>query len=508
MDAHLLGLLSPVLKRALIGAKVEKIQEIAPHHLAICCYAPGGKRYLYIRFDRQHPFCFISGRHVSGLSLPSAQVMRLRKYLGGRKILSVLVQTLSRKIWLLVSGSHEDRNTWLCLDLAKEASLYFLDSNSPPEEEILHWPSSAELPGALLNWREWPVLTPVLRRTLAALNEPEQRALVSDLADGGASLFIYRDPAGAIKGASAWPVPQFCNLEEENCEPVQEEFEKAGFAIIFDNLVDSQTKERMLPAEKRIKKILSILSKLDQDQKRLERMVAIEKDAMLLKANLWSFPQDYQAATIQVEIAGGSREIFLQQRFNLIENMQRMFHEASRGKRGLAMLASRRSALEQELKELKNGFILPSQPRDLKSGIKSSSIAPPHCAIFTSSDGYSILRGKDAKGNLLIRKLASPHDLWVHVEQGSGAHVIIRRSHPGEVIPESTLIQAGTLAANKSWLSGALSGSVMYAELRHVKVSRKGPLGKVLIDKILATRTVPVDRALEEKLKLQMSELQ
>ena len=125
---------------------------------------------------------------------------------------------------------------------------------------------------------------------------------------------------------------------------------------------------------------------------------------------------------------------------------------------------------------------------------------PKNVQLFISEDGFALLRGRDAKGNLAARKLAAPHDIWLHADNGPGSHVIIRRAHGGQPVPERTLDQAGGLAACKSWQRDAASARIIYAEVRHVKPLRNAPAGTVRIDKVFASREVPVDHALETRL--------
>ena len=125
---------------------------------------------------------------------------------------------------------------------------------------------------------------------------------------------------------------------------------------------------------------------------------------------------------------------------------------------------------------------------------------PKNVQLFISSDGFALLRGRDAKGNLAARKMAAPHDIWLHAENGPGSHVVIRRAHGGQEVPARTLDEAGALAANKSWQKDAARAGIQYAEVRHVKPMRNAPAGTVRIDRVLASREVPVDATLEEKL--------
>ncbi|MDE5832833.1 MAG: hypothetical protein K2H64_07610, partial [Desulfovibrio sp.] len=92
------------------------------------------------------------------------------------------------------------------------------------------------------------------------------------------------------------------------------------------------------------------------------------------------------------------------------------------------------------------------------------------------------------------------YDYWLHVENGPGTHVIIRRNNPADEVPDRTIREAAILAANKSWLADAPSASVSVAELRHIKPIRKGPPGKVIIDKIKFTIVVAPDANLETAL--------
>ena len=72
-----------------------------------------------------------------------------------------------------------------------------------------------------------------------------------------------------------------------------------------------------------------------------------------------------------------------------------------------------------------------------------SAQLPKQVQAFRSSDGFLILRGRDTRGNALALKLAAPHDYWLHTADGPSAHVIIRRDHAGQEVPERTLREAG-----------------------------------------------------------------
>lgn len=496
MDAHLFRAFASSLEPMLTGSRIEKIQEFAPGHLALVFFGGGQKRNLYMRFGRKEPFSFLSTLRVTGLGRPSPQVMRMRKYFAGRRVAAVVIQEWSRRIWLLAGHTCDSggKTVWLCLDLVEGASIHFFDAENLPEPEIAVWPQVGEIADALENWRSWPVLTPSLRKTLREMEPLEQAALLADLAEGAGDIFLYCDTEGSVRKISAWPLPKShsAGLEESVSGATLQYIEKAGQDLVLGALAEQKSLALLTPGKRRERQIRKIMDTLAADEERLWTMVAKQADAQALAANLWRLNTGTKSESIELE----ARKIALDSRFTLKENMERLFNEARRGKRGLAMLAQRRQALESELANVASFVSEPVQ--QVKAPAPAAVNLPPHTQAFLSSDGYLILRGKDAKGNLAIRRLTSGHDIWAHVEKGVGAHVIIRRPHVAHEIPERTLIEAGTLAANKSWLAQAASGSVMYAEVRHVKPRRGGAPGNVTIDKIRETLVVPVDHSLEE----------
>lgn len=112
---------------------------------------------------------------------------------------------------------------------------------------------------------------------------------------------------------------------------------------------------------------------------------------------------------------------------------------------------------------------------------------------FLSSDGFTLLRGKNAQGNQALLKLGQAHDFWLHALDGPSAHLIIRRSHAAEEIPETTLREAAVLVGEKSWQRHDAKARVMVALLRHVHAMKGAAPGTVKVDTVLRTLIVPLD---------------
>ncbi|MBE6441270.1 MAG: DUF814 domain-containing protein [Desulfovibrio desulfuricans] len=541
MDAHLFRRFCDALTPLLTGARVEKLQEPAPDTLVMTFYGAGRKRQLCLRFGRKDPFCFCTEQRVSVGRPPSSAVMRLRKYAAGRRVAACVVQWCARRLWLLLSGGpaggpdaaasspvgNRPGLTWLLLDLREGPSLHFLPEEESPEAEEPRWPEPSELAAALEHWRQWPVLTPALRRSLSRLDGPERLALLEDLRAGGGDMFCYgpaRDrgvmPA-VIRAASAWPLPpelrESLHAPEDGDVPVQEcdspdilaSAERAGQDLVLARLAQEQARAAALPLNRRGRRLVRLLDKLREEERRLTAMRQGQADACALQENLWRWPPELRAASVHVEAGahGPARDIALDARHTVREEMTRLFHAAQRGQRGLEHLAARRDALQAELAELRRalregaGLALPGEnPAEAKAAPVLPAGLPKNVQLFVSSDGFVLLRGRDARGNLAARKLAAGHDIWLHAENGPGAHVIIRRAHGAQQVPERTLDEAGALAAVKSWQKDAARARIQYAEVRHVKPLRNAPAGTVRIDRALPSREVVVDPTVEERL--------
>lgn len=530
MDAHLFRRFCDLLLPLLTGARLEKLQEPAPGILTLTFYGSGRKRQLCLRFGRKEPFCFLTESRISTGHAPTAQLMRLRKYAADRRVAACVAQFWQRRLWLLLGGAAEPAPgtslTWLLLDLREGASLHFLDAQDGPETEDARWPAPAELARARSDWRQWPVLTPSLRRSLERMEEPEQWALLEDLRGGGGDVFLYsaggsdglRDSCGGVRSATAWPLPPGLrgDLKEESGPDVLSLLERAGQSLVLERLAKDKAVAAALPLTRRGRKLDRLLDKLREEEARLTAMRAARADALALRENLWRWPADLRAPLVNLPETehGPARDIRLDPRYTVREAMERLFHTARRGQRGLEHLAQRRAALEAEAASLERAR------RESLAGIsggdagEAASAAgsgeamrrplpgglPKNVQLFISEDGFALLRGRDAKGNLAARKLAAPHDIWLHADNGPGSHVIIRRAHGGQPVPERTLDQAGGLAACKSWQRDAAVARIIYAEMRHVKPLRNASAGTVRIDKVFASREVPVDHELETRL--------
>lgn len=205
------------------------------------------------------------------------------------------------------------------------------------------------------------------------------------------------------------------------------------------------------------------------------------------------------------------RVIALDPRLGPAANAQQYFKKYQKAKRALALVEEKLARTAEEiayLESVESALAHAATPEDLadvraeleeagylahrrqpegrkKAGPGPSRPAHPRSQplAFTSSEGYTILVGKNNRQNdYLTTRLAAPGDLWLHVKDAAGAHVIVRlqgQAPPG-TIPQRTLEEAAHLAAHFSKARLSSKVPVDYTWRRHVRKPRGARPGMVV----------------------------
>jgi predicted ribosome quality control (RQC) complex YloA/Tae2 family protein len=98
---------------------------------------------------------------------------------------------------------------------------------------------------------------------------------------------------------------------------------------------------------------------------------------------------------------------------------------------------------------------------------------------FASSDGFEILVGKKSTDNdMLTFRIARSLDTWLHAADYPGSHVVIRNPNR-KPIPQSTLIEAASLAAFYSDARELPKAAVNYTEKKFVNKPKRAAPGLV-----------------------------
>ena len=182
---------------------------------------------------------------------------------------------------------------------------------------------------------------------------------------------------------------------------------------------------------------------------------------------------------------GESITIPLDRRLSIIQNMQAYYKKYDKLKRAVQLLAVQQERCMESIRHLESieasldsstrlAEIAEIQDELIASGYLHEKLprrskdrrAQPFS--FTAPDGTAILVGKNnAQNDALTFKTAAPADIWLHVRDIPGSHVILRTN--GEGPSAQALHLAAQIAAHFSKARGSSNVPVDYTAVRFVK---------------------------------------
>jgi len=314
---------------------------------------------------------------------------------------------------------------------------------------------------------------------------------------------LVKDTEGKPFAFAPFYLQQFDGLEQETYSSMGELIE----FFIGKNEDANLFKQKSGDLEKIIDK------ELDRGQRKLalqlEKIAEVETSAKyklwgeLITANLHNLKQGKEAIVANFYSAE-LEEITIPLEPNLTpnENAQKYFKKYSKAKVGsektleqskitieeINYLESIKNSLEgsdntQELQEirweLEEAGYAKARPQKNKSKVKSTVQSEPLTVAILN---YKILIGKNNKQNDYVTfKLGKNEDLWLHVKDIPGSHVIIKNPDKKE-IPKNVLVTAANLAAYYSKGRYSAQVPVDYTQRKNVKKPSGAKPGMVIYE--------------------------
>ncbi|MCL5057664.1 MAG: NFACT family protein [Actinobacteria bacterium] len=261
----------------------------------------------------------------------------------------------------------------------------------------------------------------------------------------------------------------------------------------------------------------SILSVVRKETSRLEKKLSLQSAEFeaasgaetlrlageLVTANLYRLKKGDTVVYLENFYKEGCppEKIDLDPRFTPSENAQNFFKKYARAKKtteaashniqktkeeidylggveNSAGLSSITEELDQIKEELVEQGYMKAAGRPAVKAVKKEKSAP-RPATFTSSQGFTIMAGKNNRQNdYLTMRLALPGDIWLHAREIPGSHVIIKTG--GKEAPAATLEEAASLAALFSRAGQSGKVPVDYTLRKHVSKPRGAKPGYVI----------------------------
>ena len=137
---------------------------------------------------------------------------------------------------------------------------------------------------------------------------------------------------------------------------------------------------------------------------------------------------------------------------------------------------------------------------NLKKKKKKEVISKPH--HYISSDGFHIYVGKNNKQNdYLTLRFAHKEDLWLHIQNQPGSHVIITKKNNS--ISDTSLEEAATLAAYYSKGKNSSNVAIDYTERKNVKKPKNAKTGMVIYENFNTIFVTPSKEQIEKMEKVE-----
>ena len=218
----------------------------------------------------------------------------------------------------------------------------------------------------------------------------------------------------------------------------------------------------------------------------------------VLNAHLYELKKGMEEAVLPnwYDLDGGTVTVPLDIRLTPSQNAQRYFkkYQKARSARKTAaeqkektlaeldflegmLLDTDKCVGESELEEIRAELVRAGYMKRVTNRRQQRALPQSKPYLYRSADGIEIAVGKNAAQNDRLTLGAKPDEMWLHVKDMPGSHVIVRAE--GE-IPQETLKQAAQLAAWYSKGQRSSSVPVDYTRRRYVKKPSGAPAGQVI----------------------------
>ncbi|WP_207259663.1 NFACT RNA binding domain-containing protein [Desulfovibrio sp. Huiquan2017] len=504
MEANFFRFLSAELASTLSGRRIDKVFGPAPGAWVLAIQNTGEPLHLIFRPAKSAGHLFLSPVKPVNPQTAPAMAMWFRKRLRNRKILAAHSDWPNLRLALKLSPRTDpDGKTFLIFDCRTGMSLA---DDLPPSFTIEpEWPALEDVLEEPDIWRDYPHISPPLRKALAGLPVDDAHALYFGVATASTGHFHLARSGDAWSPPTVWP----SGGNDEIFDTALAAARAYGERTLFPLLDMEEDKAQTIQLKRVRKKLKRNLASLDREQARLEQLAAEQVKAEALQAELYRFKNTEGLESVDVtHPALGPMTVPLNPFISPTENMERYFKLAAKAQRGFPHVERRRRELLAELARAEDGTLelhpaslphgapAPEGPTALPKRFRGLAVR-----LFRTSDGFTVIRGKNKTANHhMLSQAASPFDYWFHVEDGPSSHVILKRDHPGQDVPETSLVQAAVLCGLKSYRKDDGKADVMYALIKDVRKVKGFNLGQVAVDRKLGTLRVDLDPSLEEKL--------
>lgn len=452
LSAAELLLLAEELDAALRGGRLQKLHARSPTVLALEFHVPNaGIREAILALDPVFPRCVLGTAEGSNPPKPPEWLTPLRDWLLGARVTGIATLPRQRILELSLTAAEEGLPVTrkLVLELfGRTPRLLVLDSGGVIRAR--HAGAVDHAPRARLG-EKW--IVPELRSPSAAEETPFQ--------------FL------------ATPLPQ----------PLSPAIEAHAQALLAQHGGDSLRTTILQLATRKLAKDEQYRERLQRTERAASSATEVRAKALLLQQLLSTIAPDAQTADLVDPMQPDAPAVHFDfaPRAGAKGTLQKLFREAEQKEATWARASADLGLLDEKLAALRalvadagdaavDQALLLQRAEALHCAPETSSASPRQRATpaprlpyrtFLSRDGLEILVGRTAADNdLLTFDVASGNNIWMHVADHPGSHVVIRCEREA---PEQSLLDAAALAAHFSRCGDGARPAVSWTLVKHVR---------------------------------------
>ena len=221
--------------------------------------------------------------------------------------------------------------------------------------------------------------------------------------------------------------------------------------------------------DKKINKLQKILNSLESEEELIQKSEVYKNYADLAMINLYKIKNKYDKFLEVEDFEGNKIKIPIPRLRNINEIGNYYYNLSKKMKTKSKNIQIEKDNLLQKIEFLqhyKDGVKKTQNISDLNiyKSTKKTKQKEDNIESFYIDD-FLVLVGKNEKGNIKLLKESKANDIWLHIKDKKGAHVIIKTNK--KKVPEDVIFKAAKLALT---FSGEVEGIVDYTQRRNLYI--------------------------------------
>lgn len=245
-------------------------------------------------------------------------------------------------------------------------------------------------------------------------------------------------------------------------------------------------------ANAELKKITNLIAGLERDRAKLQGFAAYKGYGGLCRTYYHELKRGLSSITLTDPATGQAVTIPLSPELSPKENVEALYKKYKKFGTGMAKLEKtlaiareRKVFLEERAAAARSAKTVdeldaPGAKKPAKEKPAPKDNGGAVFRKFVSADGYDMFVGRNDRQNDELVKMGKGNDLWFHIRDFPGSHVLVR-AKKGAEFPRGTIEEAARLAVKFSSRAKDGKGTVVYTHVKYLRRPKGAKPGAVLI---------------------------